>query len=116
MELIDGQEDAELVFGAIFETGEIYGQVHIIDVLRGAETEKIVKARHDRLQAHGSGARHGKAEWQGIVRQMIAGGFLEIDVAGYSSLLITETGNALSRGQGGFRYRADTLQLLKKTL
>ncbi len=114
VELRDGQEDAELVFGAIIETGERYGQAHIVDVLRGAETEKIVKARHDRLEAHGSGARHGKAEWQGIIRQMVAGGFLEVDVAGYSGLLITEAGNRLSRGDGSFSYRADTLQPLKK--
>ena len=115
VELRDGNDEAELVFGAIFETGERYGQAHIIDVLRGAETEKILKVRHDRLECHGSGARHSKPEWQGIIRQMIAAGFLEIDVAGYSSLLITEKGNALSRGKGEFCYRADTLQPLKKT-
>ena len=114
VELRNGQDDAELVFGAIFETGERYGQAHIVDVLRGAETEKILKVRHDRLECYGSGARHSKPEWQGIIRQMIAGGFLEIDIAGYSSLLITDKGNALSRGQGVFEYRADTLQPLKK--
>ncbi len=112
--LIDGQDDAELVFGAIIETGQRYGQAHIFDVLRGAETEKVLQARHDRLQSHGSGARHSKAEWQAIIRQMIAGGFLEIDIAGYSSLLITDKGNALSRGNGSFSYRADTLQPLKR--
>jgi ATP-dependent DNA helicase RecQ len=114
VELVDGQEDAERVFGAVFETGQRYGQAHIVDVLRGAETEKVVKARHDRLECHGTGAGHSKSEWQAIVRQLIAGGFLEIDIAGYSSLLITEKGNALSRGQGNFEYRADTLHPLKK--
>ena len=114
VELIDGTDDAELVFGAIFETGQRYGQAHIIDVLRGAETEKVLKVRHDKLECHGSGMRHSKPEWQAIVRQMIAGGFLEIDIAGYSSLLITDKGNALSRGQGTFEYRADTLHALKR--
>ena len=116
VELVDGLDDAELVFGVIFETGQRFGQAHVVDVLRGAETEKVVKMRHDQLQVHGSGARHSKAEWQAIIRQMIAGGFLEVDIAGYSSLLITEQGNALSRGQGEFRYRADTLQPLKRRM
>ncbi|MEP0941353.1 MAG: DNA helicase RecQ [Rhizobiaceae bacterium] len=114
VEMLDGGRDAELVFGAIFETGQRFGQAHIVDVLRGAETEKVIKMRHDKLECHGSGARHAKAEWQAIVRQMIAGGFLEVDIAGYSSLLITDKGNALSRGQGEFKYRADTLHPLKK--
>ncbi len=110
VELKDGIAEAELVFGAIFDTGERYGQAHIIDVLRGSETEKVLKVRHDKLECHGSGAGYSKAQWQIIIRQMIAGGFLEVDVAGYSSLLITQKGNALSRGKGEFRYRADALQ------
>ncbi len=114
VEMVDGRDDAELVFGVIFETGQRFGQAHIVDVLRGAETEKMIKMRHDQLEVHGSGARHSKVEWQAIIRQMIAGSFLEVDIAGYSSLMITEQGNALSRGQGEFRYRADTLQALKR--
>lgn len=115
VELRDGTPEAELVFGAIFETGERYGQAHIIDVLRGAETEKVLKARHDRLECHGSGERHSKPAWQAIIRQMIAAGFLEVDVAGYSSLLVTDKGNRLSRGEGQFCYRADALAPRRKS-
>ncbi len=109
VEMRDGTWEAETVFGAIFETGQRYGQAHIIDVLRGAETEKVTQARHDRLECHGTGERYSKPQWQAIIRQMTASGFLEVDVAGYSSLLITEKGNALSRGQGQFEFRADAL-------
>ncbi|MEL6505477.1 MAG: DNA helicase RecQ [Pseudomonadota bacterium] len=115
VDLRDGQWEAEAVFDAIFETGQRFGQAHIIDVLRGAETEKIIKMRHDRLQCHGAGERYTKPQWQGIIRQMVAGGFLEIDVAGYSSLLITDKGNALTRGEGKFQYRADTLAPPRKS-
>ncbi|MEL6436172.1 MAG: DNA helicase RecQ [Pseudomonadota bacterium] len=107
VEVRDGRDVAELVIGAIIETGERYGQAHIVDVLRGSVTEKIEKAKHDRLECHGSGASRAKSEWQAIIRQMIAAGLLEVDVAGYSSLLITAEGNAFSRGKGTFEYRAD---------
>ncbi|MEM8750621.1 MAG: DNA helicase RecQ [Pseudomonadota bacterium] len=113
--LKDGAAEAELVFGTIFETGERFGQAHIVDVLRGAETEKVLKMRHDRLECHGSGAGHTKPQWQAIIRQMIAAGLLEIDVAGYSSLLITKKGNELSRGQGTFEYRADPLKPARRS-
>ena len=109
VELRDGQDDAEDVFEAILETGGRYGQAHIIDVLRGVETEKVVKARHDRLHCFGKGERYSKPQWQGIVRQMLSAGFLEIDTGGYSSLVITSRGNELSRGKERFSYRADTL-------
>jgi len=110
VETKDGRWEAETVFGAIFETGERYGQAHIIDVLTGAETEKVLQAKHDRLECHGMGERYSKTAWRSIIRQMMAAGFLEVDVAGYSSLLITEKGNRLSRGEGEFRYRDDPLK------
>ena len=110
VETKDGRWEAEVVFGGIFETGERYGQAHIIDVLTGAETEKVLQAKHDRLECHGMGERHSKTAWRGIIRQMLAAGLLEVDVAGYSSLLITEKGNRLSRGTGDFRYRDDPLK------
>ncbi|MEM1378407.1 MAG: DNA helicase RecQ [Pseudomonadota bacterium] len=110
----DGREVAELVIGAIIETGERFGQAHIVDVLRGAVTEKIEKAKHDQLESHGAGASRPKPEWQAIIRQMIAAGLLEVDVGGYSSLLITAKGNAFSRGQGTFEYRADLAERTSK--
>ena len=104
-ELTDGTDDALMVFDAIFETNEIYGQSHIIDVLRGANTEKIKKARHDDLECFGGGNGYSKALWQSLIRQMISTGFLEVDVAGYGGLKITKKGNDLSRGKETFFYR-----------
>jgi ATP-dependent DNA helicase RecQ len=105
--LQDGQEEAEMVFEAILETGGRYGQAHVIDVLRGAETEKVVAQRHDRLEVHGKGERYSQHEWRSIIRQMLAIGLLEVDIGGYSSLLITDKGNALTRGQGRFEFRLE---------
>ena len=110
VETKDGRWEAETVFGAIFETGERYGQAHVIEVLTGAETEKVLQTKHDRLECHGMGERYSKTAWRSIIRQMLAAGYLEVDVAGYSSLLITEKGNRLSRGEGEFRYRDDPLK------
>lgn len=114
VELRDGRDDAELVFGAIIDTGERYGQAHIVDVLRGTSNEKITKAGHDKTESFGAGARHARTEWQSIIRQMIAAGLLEVDTSGYYSLLITQKGNALTRGKGTFEYRADTLKPIAK--
>lgn len=105
--LSDGTEEALLVFEAILESRSIYGQAHIIDVLRGVATEKAVKAGHDQLAVFGKGAGFSKALWTSIIRQMLSSGYLAVDVAGYSALQITATGNALSRGKGLFQFRRE---------
>lgn len=106
---VDGTEDAQKILSAIYRTGERFGAAHIIDILRGTETEKIVRAGHDRLPTFGAGAGRKKGEWQSLIRQMVATGLLRIDIAGYGGLGINDSGRALLKGDGTFLYRADTV-------
>ena len=103
----DGTERAHMVFDAIFETGERYGQSHIIDVIIGKETEKLLKAKHDDISSFGQGSDIARNEWQSLVRQMISQGLLEVDIAGYSGLLITHQGREFQRSNSTFSYRDD---------
>ena len=105
VEVKDGEWEANAVIGAIIETGEMFGQAHVIDVLRGAETEKVVAKRHDQLHSHGLGERYSKPEWQAIVRQMVSAGLLWVDTGSYNGLKITDRGNAFTRGEGEFKFR-----------
>ncbi|MEP3232372.1 MAG: DNA helicase RecQ [Hyphomicrobiales bacterium] len=114
VELTDSSEHALMVFDAIFETGERYGQAHIIDVLRGSKTEKITKARHNSVDCFGVGSGMTKGLWQSLVRQMISTGFLEVDIAGYGGLKMTDKGNALSRGEGKFECRLEEVAVRSK--
>jgi ATP-dependent DNA helicase RecQ len=106
---IDGTEDAQKILSAIYRSGERYGAAHIIDILRGTETEKIVRAGHDRLPTFGTGAERKKGEWQSLIRQMVATGLLRIDIAGYGGLGINPSGRTLLRGDATFLYREDTV-------
>ena len=109
-EMTDGTEEAQKVLSAVWRTGARFGAAHIIDILRGTETEKVTRAGHDRLPTFGLGAARRKAEWQSLIRQMVAAGLLRLDIQGYGGLGITEDGRALLRGDGSFRYRADTMR------
>lgn len=106
----DGTERAHMVFDAIYETGERYGQAHIIDVLCGKETEKLLKARHDEISSFAQGKDIARNEWQSLVRQMISQGLLEVDIANYSGLLITHKGREFQRSNQVFSYRDDITQ------
>ncbi len=109
VEMKDGTDRATLVFDAIYETGERYGQAHVIDVVCGKETEKVIKASHDTLGCFSLGSGIARGKWQSIVRQMISTDLLEVDIAGYSGLLITAKGNEFQRTNATFLYRDDVL-------
>ena len=108
-ERVDGNEDAQKTLSTVQHSGERFGAAHVIDILRGTETEKIVRFSHGRLPVFGVGAGRGKNEWRSLIRQMVATGFLRLDIAGYGGLGITDKGRDLLRGKGAFRYREDTV-------
>ncbi|HTW34231.1 MAG TPA: DNA helicase RecQ [Rhizomicrobium sp.] len=106
-DLSDGTEHARRVLDVVQRTGERYGAGHIVDVLCGVETEKTTTTGHSRLRIFGSGVVLKKTEWRSLIRQLVAGGFLHHDVAGFGGLSLSDQGRALLRGQGQFQYRAE---------
>ena len=110
VQTVDGITEAGKVLSAIHSTGQRFGAAHIVQVLRGARNERTARYGHDDLADFGVGADRPRQEWQGIIRQMVAAGLLEVDISGYGGLRATAAGEALLRGEGSFRYRPDRLQ------
>ena len=101
-EVIDGSEVARTVLEAVRSTGGMrftFGQAHIIDVLRGMNNAKVQKFKHSELPVYGSCAGYGKPELLSIIRQLVAGGFLDIDYKSHGSLLLTERSKNLFDGE-----------------
>jgi len=105
--VIDATDDAALALKAIQKSGERFGAAHIIDILLGKETEKVQSCRHDALEMFGQGAHRKKQEWQTVLRQLVAGQFLSLDVAGYGGLELASLGHDLLSGKTGFQHRPD---------
>ncbi len=105
-ETVDGTAEARWILDAVIATGERFGAAHIADVLAGKPNEKAEAMRHTMLAVFGIGKAHGRSHWQSLLRQMVGGGFLSIDVAGFGGLGLTPKGRALINGEGAFRYRA----------
>ena len=114
VELADGTAEAKLALAAVAATGQRFGASHIIDVLRGGQTEKVAQTGHDQLAVFGQGADHSKREWQSIIRQIIAAGFLQLDIAGFGGIKFTPESQALLQGEAEFHYRQDTIKLKGK--
>lgn len=71
---------------------ERYGMSYIIDVLRGAKTQKIALNKHDQLSTYGIGKDKTVDEWRMLCRSLLHQGLLEQTNDGYSVLKL----NALS--------------------
>ena len=106
---VDGTDMARQVLAAVHQSGQRYGAAHVIDIVYGSLTEKVRRAGHERLESFGMGKDHKKNRWRSLIRQMVAGGLLKLDIAGYGSLMITPKGHGLQAGEGTFLYRADTV-------
>jgi len=107
VETLDGTEAARMALSAMRGTGNRFGAVHIVQVLRGTGNEKAERLGHERLPVFGQGAETADKEWRAILRQMVAAGLVEIDIAGHGGLHPTAAGEALLAGEGEFRYRPD---------
>ena len=94
-----------MVLSAVYRTGQVFGAAHVIDVVRGAQTQKILDRGHDTLPTFGVGADQSKPYWMAFVRQMVAGGVLSINIQKYGCLEITPLGRDILRGKKGFEFR-----------
>jgi len=102
--LIDASADARLVFDAIVASESMFGPAHIVDILRGADTEKIRQRGHETLPAYGAGDHRPATEWRHLIRQMTADNLLIADAA-YGGLKQGKAAGALMSGAQGYAMR-----------
>ena len=113
-ELEDGVKVGRAALSAVMASGQRFGAAHVIDILRGADTEKIRSFGHDRLESYGAGGELSKDAWRSIIRQLVAAGHLMLDVAGHGGLSMTPKGHGLLAGEVGFSYRKDATPAKRK--
>ncbi len=95
----DATTAARKVLSCVYRVQQRFGIKHVVDVLRGADTERIRKFNHQQLTTWGIGLELTHAEWMSIVRQLIHRGYLVQDIADYSVLKLTQPALSLLRGE-----------------
>ena len=91
----DGTLAAQQLLSCVYRTGQRFGAMHVIDVLRGEATAKVAQREHDKLSTFGIGRERSGREWRAIVRQCIAHGLLEVDHEAYGALRLAGESRAV---------------------
>ena len=108
-ELFDGTEAVRKALSAILRTGEWFGTNHLIDILRGNETDKVREREHQGLPTFGVGKDIGRAQWQVIFRQMMGYDLIRPDPVRHGGLRLTEKARPLLNGTMEIKLRKDSI-------
>ena len=103
--LFDGTIAAQKALSCIHRTGERFGQAYIVDVLLGAESDRIVQFGHDRISTYGIGKEHDQRMWRAILRQLIALRLIDVDLTGHGGLSISQKGREFLREKSALMLR-----------
>ena len=98
-ECYDATVDARKALSCVYRVGQRFGMRHVVDVLRGADNERIRKLHHNQLSTYGIGSELSDAEWTSLFRQLIHRGYLLQDIANYSVLKLTAEARPLLKGE-----------------
>ena len=110
----DGTEACRMALSAVARTGERFGVNHLIDVLKGKETDKIWQFDHHHLPTFGVGDALDNNQWRSVFRQLVGLGFLSVDLQGYGALKLQEKCRPLLRGECEVELRLDQKQKVAK--
>ena len=108
-EVIEGMVLAQKALSAVVKTGQRFGKVHVIDVLRGKANTKVTRFGHDRLSVYGIGTELEEQGWHSIFRQLASRGMIRIDLEGHGGISVTQKSRELLRGEEEFSFRKDAI-------
>jgi ATP-dependent DNA helicase RecQ len=85
------------------QRGERYGAAYVIEILRGARTQRLLDRGHETLSVYGIGRALPAAEWRALARSLLHQGFIEESHDGYSVLALNAASWRLLRAEGTFQ-------------
>jgi len=104
----DGTEAARMALSTVYRTGQRFGVNHLIDVLRGEHTDKVIQFDHNNLSVFGIGRDMDAARWRSVFRQLVARNYLSVDLDRFGALQLVEiTSRPLLRGEESVALRLD---------
>lgn len=101
----DATQAAQMALSCVYRTEQRFGVNYIVDILLAKKDDRIQRNGHDQLSTFGIGKEYSTAEWRVMMRQLIAIGFLEIDLERHGAMRLTEKCRPVLRGEETLRLR-----------
>ncbi len=99
----DATEAARKMLSCIYRvqqaSGISFGAGHLMDILRGKATEKVLQYGHDKLSTFGIGADLSEVQWRGVLRQLIAKGMVRVDPDAFNTLQLLPDARQVLKGE-----------------
>jgi ATP-dependent DNA helicase RecQ len=101
----DGTEAAQKALSSIYRTEQRFGVNYIVDILLGKIDDRIQRNGHDQISTFGIGKDISNTEWRSVFRQLIALGYIDIDIERHGALRLTEKCRPVLRGEQQLELR-----------
>ncbi len=115
----DGTVAAQKMLSAIYrlmkERGQRYGAGHLIDILRGKQTPRVIEHGHATLSVYGIGQDLSEQAWRSVLRQLLAQSLLMVDQEGYGTLALTNESRAVLKGERTLMLRREVDRPVRNT-
>ena len=103
----DGSEAARKALSVAFRTEQRFGVNHLIEVLRGTNNDRIFQYGHQKLPVYGIGQDLNNNQWRSVFRQLVARGYMSVDLERFGALRLEEKCRPLLRGEETIALRKD---------
>ncbi|CAM3790574.1 DNA helicase RecQ [Polynucleobacter brandtiae] len=108
-------QEVQKALSCVYRTGQQFGVTHLIDVLLGKSTPRIEQYFHQNVSTFGIGQELNQAQWSSVYRQLVAGGYLDADIASYGGLkLVNAMALPVLRGEQAIWLRKDPAKVKTK--
>ncbi len=107
----DGSRDAQIAMSCIYRMGQRFGINYVVEVLRGADTQRVRDFGHHKLSTWGLGKEQPSEHWLSVIRQLIHLGLVIQDFTQHGILCLTEQARAVLRGDQPLQLAVPRLRL-----
>lgn len=106
----DGTDAARKLLSTIYRVQQMssisFGAGHLMDIVRGKKTDKVMQFGHQSLSTFGIGANFSEVQLRGVLRQLIAIGAVNVNVQAFNTLQLNGGARAVLKGEVAVQLRA----------
>ncbi len=104
----DATVPAQKALSCVYRSGQRFGAGHLIDILRGSDSERLRQLGHDQLSTYGIGSDLDARSWRSVFRQLVAASLLEVDPQAHGGLRLTDASRDVLKGRRQLMMRRES--------